>query len=32
VQRWADRPACEVDDHDVWSVVDETRRLGVPGL
>jgi integrase len=32
VQRWADRPVREIDAHDVWSVIDEARRLGMPGL
>ena len=32
LQRWADRPVREIDGHDVWSVVDETRRIGAPGL
>jgi integrase len=31
-QRWADRPVREIDGHDVFGVIDETRRLGVPGL
>jgi integrase len=30
--RWAERPVTEIDGHDVHSVVDEARRLGVPGL
>jgi integrase len=29
--RWADRPVREIDGHDIWSVVDEARRVGVPG-
>ena len=29
--RWGDRPVGKIDSHDVWSVVDEARRLGVPG-
>jgi integrase len=32
VERWAERPIREVSTHDVWSVVDEARRHGVPGL
>ena len=31
-ERWADRPVAEIDGHDIWNVVDETRRVGVPGL
>lgn len=30
-QRWADKPVAEIDGHDVYAVVDETRRLGIPG-
>jgi integrase len=32
VERWAARPVGEIDGADIWAVVDETRRLGVPGL
>ena len=31
-ERWADRPVREIDSADIWAAVDETRRLGVPGL
>jgi len=31
-ERWGDRPVREIDGHDVWSVVDEARRTGSPGL
>jgi integrase len=31
-ERWADRPVREIDGHDIWNVIDETRRVGVPGL
>jgi integrase len=31
-ERWSDKPVREVDGHDVWSVVDEARRVGVPGI
>jgi integrase len=31
-ERWRDRPISEIDDHDIYSVVDETRRHGAPGL
>jgi integrase len=30
--RWAERPVAEIDGHDIHSVVDEARRVGVPGL
>jgi integrase len=30
--RWAERPVVEIDGHDIHSVIDEARRLGVPGL
>jgi integrase len=32
VQRWAERPVREITGNDIWGVVDETRRLGAPGL
>ncbi len=31
VVRWGDRPVGEIDGHDVWGVIDEARRIGVPG-
>ena len=31
-ERWAERPVVEIDGHDIHAVVDETRRLGAPGL
>jgi integrase len=31
-QRWADRPVRAIDGYDVWGVMDEARRLGIPGL
>jgi integrase len=31
-ERWADRPVSEIDGDDVFSVVDEVRERGVPGL
>jgi integrase len=31
-QRWADRPARDVDGHDIHAVVDEALRVGVPGV
>ena len=27
----ADKPVAEIDGHDIYAVVDETRRLGIPG-
>jgi integrase len=31
-ERWADRPVSEIDGDDVFSVVNEVRERGVPGL
>lgn len=31
-QRWADREVRDVDAHDIYSVVDEARRIGTPGI
>jgi integrase len=31
-QRWEAKPVSEVDAHEIWSVVDEARKRGVPGL
>jgi integrase len=31
-QLWADRPARDVDAHDVYAVVEEARRIGTPGI
>jgi integrase len=31
-QRWADRAVQDIDDHDIWTVVDEARRIGCPGI
>jgi integrase len=31
-ERWAERPVVEIDRHDIYNIVDETRRLGAPGL
>jgi hypothetical protein len=28
----SDRPITKIHPHDIWAVVDEARRLGVPGL
>lgn len=32
VQRWADRQVKDIDGHDIYSVVDEARRIGCPGI
>lgn len=32
VERWADRDVRSIDGHNVWLVVDEARRLGIPGI
>jgi integrase len=29
--RWHDRPIDKIDDHDLWSAIDEATRHGVPG-
>ena len=29
--RWADKPVASIDGHDIYAVVDETKRLGIPG-
>jgi integrase len=31
-ERWGDRAIAGITSHDVWVVVEETRRSGVPGL
>ena len=31
-QRWADREVRTIDGHDIYSVVEESRRTGIPGL
>jgi integrase len=31
-QRWAERPICDINAHDIWSIIDEARRTAVPGL
>jgi integrase len=31
-QRWGDKPVREIAGHDVYSVVDEARRIGTPGI
>jgi integrase len=30
--RWTERPVLEIGGHDIYGIVDETRRLGAPGL
>jgi integrase len=32
VERWADKAVGDIDDHDVWSVTEEARKIGVPGI
>jgi hypothetical protein len=32
VQRWGDRPVGAIDAHNVWAVIDEARRLAIPGI
>jgi integrase len=32
VERWRVRPLRSIDGHDIWSVIDEARRVGVPGI
>ena len=31
-ERWGDKPIAGITSHDIWVVVEETRRSGVPGL
>jgi hypothetical protein len=31
-QRWADRPVAAIDGHDIWSTIDEARRVAIPGI
>ena len=31
-ERWGQRPIVEIDSHDIYILVDEVRRIGVPGL
>ena len=31
-QRWADRPIAGIDAHDVWGVIEEARRIAIPGI
>ena len=30
-QRWIDKPVAGIDGHDIYGVVEETKRLGAPG-
>jgi integrase len=32
VARWGDKPLAQITGHDVFAIVDETRRHGTPGL
>jgi integrase len=29
--RWAEKPVDKIDSHDCWTVVDEAKRVGIPG-
>jgi integrase len=31
-ERWGRRPVAEIDGHDIYALIDETRRSGAPGL
>lgn len=31
-ERWADRDVRSIDGHDIWSVTEEARERGIPGL
>jgi hypothetical protein len=31
-ERWAERPLKEIASHDIYTVIDEARRHGIPGL
>src|SRR5262245_15068663 len=31
-QRWRDKPIAEIDGHDLYSVIDEARHRGIPGV
>jgi integrase len=31
-QCWADRDVRSIDGHDIWTVTDEGRRVGIPGI
>jgi integrase len=30
--RWSDRPLSEIDSHALWEVLEEARKVGVPGI
>lgn len=30
--RWRDKPIAEIDGHDIYNVIEEARRQGIPGL
>jgi len=32
VERWADKPVRDIDGHDIWTVLEEARRIGFPGI
>jgi integrase len=31
-QRWGAKSAREIDGHDIWSVIEEARRIAIPGI
>ena len=31
-ERWKDKPLGEIDGHDIYSLIDEARRRGIPGM
>ena len=31
-ERWRTRPVAEIDGHDIWAVIDEARKIGIPGV
>ena len=30
--RWRDKPVSEIDGHDIHTLVEEARKLGIPGV
>ena len=31
-QRWLEKPVRDIDGHDIWAVIDEARRVAIPGI
>ena len=31
-ERWCDKPVAEIDGHDIHTLIDEARKIGVPGV